>query len=64
MCLQKVYMNIAIVTDTDKIIDKAYATAIKHAIDRLEVNFLAGVNNRVTLKEFKDWLKEKENGGE
>lgn len=45
--------------DTDKIIDESYALAIRHAIDRLEINFLAGVDNETTLKEFKDWFKEK-----
>lgn len=43
-------------------VDRGYILALKHAIDRLEINFLADVDNDVTLQEFKDWLEEKENG--
>lgn len=37
-----------------------YVMALRHAYDRLDINFLAHVDNAVTLKEFADWIKEKE----
>lgn len=48
--------------DTDKIIDSSYLLALQHALNRIEVNFLAGVDNDTTLREFREWVKEK--GGE
>lgn len=48
--------------DTDKIVDSSYVLALRHALNRIEVNFLAGVDNETTLREFREWIREK--GGE
>lgn len=45
--------------DTDEVFDKGYLLALKHAIDRLDINNLAGVDQAITLQEFRDWYKEK-----
>jgi hypothetical protein len=42
----------------EKTVDSSYAMAVKHAYNRLDINFLAGVDNETTLKEFKDWALE------
>lgn len=45
-----------------KVIDEIYVMALKHARDRLEINLMAGVDKDTILKEFNDWIEEKENG--
>jgi len=45
--------------DTDQVVDRAYLLSLKHTIDHLEINLLAGVSMEQTLKELKEKYVEK-----